>query len=76
MPMNRPQLKPNRKKTEQVNFRIDDELFRLLDSCAETEHRKRNELARLIFEWGFSKYHEAGSFDTLIGRKSIRSGHL
>ena len=57
------------KKTEQVGFKVEEGLFRALESAAWNEHRKRNELARLIFEWGFEKYHEAGSYDALIGRR-------
>ena len=34
------------------------------------KHRKRNEFARLIFEWGFAEFKKAGSFDALIGRKT------
>lgn len=61
------------KKTEQVGFKVEPQLFDALEAAAQSEHRKRNELARLIFEWGFEKFQEAGSFDALIGRKPIRS---
>jgi hypothetical protein len=36
--------------------------------AAQDEHRKRNEFARLIFEWGFAELKKAGSFGALIGR--------
>jgi len=61
------------KKTEQLGFKVDPELFTEVEAAAWSEHRKRNELARLIFEWGFEKYKEAGSFDALIGRKTVRT---
>ena len=37
---------------------------------------ERNELARLILEWGFEKYKEAGSYDGLIGRKIPRRNYI
>jgi hypothetical protein len=58
------------RKTEQVGFKVDPELYTDLEAAAWSEHRKRNELARLIFEWGFAKYKEAESYDVLIGRKA------
>jgi hypothetical protein len=38
-------------------------LFAEVEEAATNEHRRRNELARLIFKWGFEKYKEAGSYD-------------
>ena len=63
-----PKARP--KKTEQVGFKVEPELFTDLEAAAWSEHRKRNELARLIFEWGFARYKDAGSYDALIGRKA------
>lgn len=62
--------KSKAKKTEQLGFKVDPELFTEVEAAAWSEHRRRNELARLIFEWGFAKYKEAGSYDALIGRKA------
>jgi hypothetical protein len=64
--------RPKAKKTEQLGFKVDEELFADVEKAATNERRKRNELARLIFEWGFEKYKEAGSYDGLIGRKISR----
>jgi hypothetical protein len=64
--------KPRAKKTEQLGFKVDEELFAAVEKAAANERRRRNELARLIFEWGFEKYKEAGSYDGLIGRRISR----
>jgi len=64
-----PSQKP--KKTEQIGFKVDPVLFDAIEAAAWNEHRKRNELARLIFEWAFAKYQEVGSYDALIGSKAI-----
>jgi hypothetical protein len=45
-------------------------LYLEVEEAAQDEHRKRNEFARLIFEWGFAEFKKAGSFDALIGRKA------
>jgi hypothetical protein len=47
-----------------------------VEKAATNEHRRRNELARLIFEWGFEKYKGAGSCDGLIGRRISRRNSL
>jgi hypothetical protein len=57
------------KKTEQLGFKVDQALYLEVEEAAQEEHRKRNEFARLIFEWGFAEFQKAGSFDALIGRK-------
>jgi hypothetical protein len=67
------QIDRREKKTAPVGFRISEETFTDLEAAAWSEHRKRNELARLIFEWGFVRYQEAGSYDALIGRKSSKA---
>ena len=63
--------KPSSKKSEPISFRMEPELSAALDDAANFEHRKRGELARLLFEWAFVKYQAAGSYDALIGRKAI-----
>lgn len=63
------------KKTEQIGFKVEPEIFTAIEAAAWSEHRKRNELARLIFEWAFAKYQEAGSYDALIGRKATAARH-
>jgi hypothetical protein len=67
-----PNLKTKAKKTEQLGFKVDEALFADIEKAANNERRRRNELARLIFEWGFEKYKEAGSYDGLVGRKIWR----
>lgn len=64
--------KEKEKKTEQVGFKVEPTLFTDLEAAAWSEHRKRNELARLIFEWAFLEYQKAGSYDVLIGRKHAK----
>lgn len=62
--------KPRPKKTEQLGFKVDQALYLEVEDAAQDEHRKRNEFARLIFEWGFAEFKKAGSFDALIGEKN------
>ncbi len=57
-----------KKKTQQVGFKVDQELFDQLKVAADAETRGHNELARMIFEWAFPKYRQAGTYDVLIGR--------
>ncbi|MGH9716434.1 MAG: hypothetical protein ACRD4R_06875 [Candidatus Acidiferrales bacterium] len=54
------------KKTEQIGFKVTPELFEALERAAATDHRPRNQLARLIFEWAFERYRDAGSYHDLI----------
>lgn len=56
------------KKTEQLGFKVDAALFDKVAHAAKEERRKRNEFARLLFEWAFVKYEESGSYDALTGR--------
>jgi hypothetical protein len=50
--------------------KVDQALYLEVEEAAQDEHRKRNEFARLIFEWGFAEFKKAGSLDALIGRKT------
>ena len=56
------------KMTEQVGFKVSPASFKQLQAAAHDERRKRNEFARLLFEWALDKYKEAGSYDALTGR--------
>jgi hypothetical protein len=49
------------KKTEQVGFKVDAKLYRDLELAADREDRKRNELARRLFELIFNKYRETAA---------------
>lgn len=59
--------KNKKQKQKQVNFRLDAEQSTQLDGFAERERRKRNDLARLLFNWAFECYQEAGSVERLYG---------
>ncbi len=54
------------KKTKQVGFKMTPELYGALERAAFAERRGPNELARMIFEWAFEEYKQAGSYFALI----------
>lgn len=60
------------KRSAQLNFRIEEELSAALDAAASEEQRDRADLARLIFEWGFAQYRNAGSYEGLRSRGAAK----
>ena len=60
-------------KSEQVGFKVEPDVFLALQAAAARAKRRTGELARLLFEWAFHEYEEAGSYDALMRRGTIAS---
>jgi hypothetical protein len=71
--MKKSQPSSGNKRPAPLSFRIEDDISLELQAAAWSEHRKRGELARLLFEWAFEKYKIAGSYDALIGRETKKA---
>lgn len=75
MPMvNKPPDDDEEKLTFPVAFRVSAEMGAELKAFASRERRKKNTLARLIFEVGLKQFREAGSFEAFIAEAKNPKG--